>query len=189
MLGAGYFSDMVYGTSDWDYKTFVLERGLRDASERTGNVLDAVNPDLRAFQKRGGKLILYHGWNDPVIPALATVDYYEAVQAKNGKAAADRYVRLYMMPGVQHCSDGPGADMIGQAGTWPSNDATRNARTALEHWVEKGTPPHELVATKLSKSLSVTMTRPLCPYPKIAKYKGTGDPNNAESFVCAGPGS
>jgi feruloyl esterase len=196
MLAHGYFSDMVYGKSDWDYKTFMPESGLLDARERTGDVLDALNPDLGAFQKRGGKLILYHGWNDPVVPALATVDYYVAVQAKNGKSATDRFVRLYLMPGVQHCSDGPGADQVGQSGTWPSEDATRNARTALENWVEKGIAPDALVATKMTGPPSVTgepggqtaRTRLLCRYPQSPKYKGTGDPNKAMSFVCTAPG-
>jgi tannase/feruloyl esterase len=96
-----------------------------------------------------------------------------------------------MLPGVQHCAGGPGADMIGQSGMWPPDDAQRNARTALEEWVEKGTAPKTLIATKTAGGEAQgapTMTRLVCPYPQSAKYKGTGDPNSADSFACAAPG-
>jgi feruloyl esterase len=166
-------------------KSFTLEKGLRDAREKTAAALDAVNPDLSPFSKRGGKLILYHGWNDPAIPALSTVDYYESVLANSGQVAADGFVRLYMLPGVQHCEGGPGPDLA--SGDWRATDPQHNARIALEQWVEKGTAPGTLVATKFEHG-STSMERPLCAYPQVAKYKGTGDPNKADSFVCAAAG-
>ncbi|MFZ0396206.1 MAG: tannase/feruloyl esterase family alpha/beta hydrolase [Terracidiphilus sp.] len=190
MFGTGYFSDMVYDNAKWDMKTFTLEKGLKDAREKTAAALDAVNPDLSAFEARGGKLILYHGWNDPAISALNTVNYYNGVAAKLGRSATKSFVRLYMIPGMQHCAGGPGADMIGQSLLWPAQDAEHNVRIALEDWVEKGTAPDTLTATKTagdSPEGAATMTRLLCPYPKEAAYNG-GDPNRAESFTCKGPG-
>lgn len=195
MFGKGYFSDMVYDKADWDFKSFALDAGLKDAKAKTAAALDAVNPDLSAFRSRGGKLILYHGWNDPAIPALSTVEYYESVVAKSGQSAADGFVRLYMLPGVQHCVGGPGPDLAW--GDWHSTDPLQNARIALEQWVEKGTAPGTLVARKMSGDAhalggkagpDTVMTRPLCPYPATAKYNGTGDANKAESFVCVAAG-
>jgi feruloyl esterase len=189
-FGIGYFPNMVYGNSGWDFKTFKLVAGLRDAKEKTAAALDAVNPDLSSFRARGGKLILYHGWNDPAIPALNTVNYYDAVVAKSGRAEAESFVRLYMLPGVQHCGGGPGPDMIGQSGDWPAVDPAHNVRLALEQWVEEGTAPDTLVAGKIAPEKMQgppAMTRLLCPYPGAAKYKGTGDTNQAESFTCAVP--
>jgi len=189
-FGSGYFPNMVYGNPGWDLKTFTLAAGLRDAKEKTAAALDAVNPDLSSFLARGGKLILYHGWNDPAIPALNTVNYYDAVVAKSGRAEAESFVRLYMLPGVQHCGGGPGPDMIGQSGGWPAVEPAHNVRLALEQWVEEGTAPDALVASKVAPGKMEgppAMTRLLCPYPSAAKYKGTGDPNRAESFTCAVP--
>ncbi|HTX77612.1 MAG TPA: tannase/feruloyl esterase family alpha/beta hydrolase [Terracidiphilus sp.] len=186
LFAKGYFSDMVYDKADWDLKSFTLESGLTDARKKTAAQLDAVNPDLSAFEKRGGKLILYHGWNDPAISALNTVNYYESVVTKLGKAQTAGFVRLYMLPGVQHCDEGPGADEIGQSWTWPDQDPGHNVRVALEDWVEKGTAPGTIVATKMSgeETGTVVMTRPVCPYPESAQYK-SGDPNKAESFACS----
>src|SRR5205814_4331983 len=114
----GYFSDMVYEKADWDLKTFAVESGLEAGKEKTAGALDAVDPDLTAFRSRGGKLILYHGWNDPAIPAVNTVNYYQSVVGKLGQADTESFVRLYMVPGMQHCTGGPGAEMFGQSGTW-----------------------------------------------------------------------
>lgn len=189
-FGIGYFSDMVYNNSDWSYKSFTLESGLKTAKEKTAAALDAINPDLTAFRAHGGKLILYHGWDDPAIPALNTVNYYGQVQAKLGRTGTDSFVRLYMVPGMQHCGGGPGPDTFGQSGGWMAQDPQHNARISLENWVEQDTAPDTLIASKTNPGTSEgspTMTRPLCPYPQFAKYKGTGDPNKAESFMCANP--
>ncbi len=187
-----YFSYMVYNNKDWDVKSFTVDAGLQTAQSKTAGILDAVNPDLSAFRAHGGKLILYHGWDDPAIPALNTVNYYGQVIGKMGSAGADSFVRLYMFPGVQHCSGGPGPDTIGQSATWPLVDPEHNVRIALENWVEKGTAPSTLIVSKVSavsaqSAPAVTITRPLCPYPQSARYKGTGDPNSAASFACAAP--
>jgi feruloyl esterase len=188
-FGIGFFSDMVYNHADWTYKSFVVDAGMQAAKDKTAAALDAVNPDLSGFRDRGGKLILYHGWNDPAIPALNTVNYFGEVKAKLGEANTDSFVRLYMVPGMQHCDGGPGPDTFGASATWPATDPQHNARVALENWAENGTAPTTIIATKTAANPkdSPRMTRPLCPYPQSVKYKGTGDPGYAESFVCVSP--
>ena len=98
---------MVFEKTDWDVKTFNVDRDLPIARQKTAPAIDAVNPNLSAFRSHGGKLILYHGWNDPAIPAVNTVNYYEEVIGSVGRANADSFVRLYMVPGMQHCFGGP----------------------------------------------------------------------------------
>ena len=189
MFGQGYFSHMVYEKPDWDYRGFRMERDLTAAVEKTAKVLDATDPDLRRFAARGGRLILYHGWQDPAIPAESTVNYYESIVGHMGPAAR-AVVRLYMAPGVQHCEGGPGPDAFGQAGDWSSDDPARSLRVALERWVEKGIAPSTIVATKYTgdgAARAATVTRPLCEYPQAARYKGTGNPDAAASFVCEAP--
>ncbi len=147
--------------------------------------MDATDPDLKPFLAHGGKLILYHGWNDPAISALNTVKYYGDVIASVGQPSADNSVRLFMVPGMQHCDGGPGATSFGQDGEeGAKGDAEHDIFTALEGWVEDGKAPQSLVATKVKEG-KVEMTRPLCPYPQAPKYIGTGDPNTAESFLCS----
>jgi feruloyl esterase len=189
-FGTGYYSNMVYEKSDWTYKSFAMDGGMHAAKEKTAAALDAVNADLTPFRTRGGKLILYHGWDDPAIPALNTINYYGDVVAKLGRDNADAFTRLYMVPGMQHCGGGPGADSFGTSGSWPADDPQHNVRVALESWVEKGTAPGTIIASKAGEGNPpgrVTMTRPLCTYPQAAKYKGSGDTNSAENFVCANP--
>lgn len=191
-FGIGYFSNMVYDKKDWDYNSFTLQSGIQTAKVKTASALDAVNPDLAAFRARGGKLILYHGWNDPAIPAINTVNYYEDVVGSQGQTGTESFARLYMMPGVQHCGGGPGPDSFGQSASWMSVDPQHNVRIALENWVEKGTAPGRMIATKSAdansqNSSTPAMTRPLCPYPQSAKYKGKGDQNSAENFDCVNP--
>ncbi len=191
-FGDGYFSNMVYEKADWDMKSFRVQTGLPLAIEKTAQVLNSTDPDLKPFYSRGGKLILYHGWNDPAIPALSTVNYYQQVVNTVGRAKTESFVRLYMVPGMQHCFAGPGPDNFGQSTLW-NPDPRYNVRTALELWVEKGTAPAAIIATKTSDGSpgagnaepAPTMTRPLCPFPQVAQYKGNGDTNSAENFVCA----
>ena len=158
---------------------------MKTATRKTAEALNAINPDLSAFQRRGGKLILYHGWNDPAIPALNTVNYYQEVIAKMGRSAADSFTRLYMVPGMQHCGGGPGPENFGEALDAPSTDPQHNIRITLENWVEKGTAPSSFIVSKQASANSPEITRPLCPYPQSARYKGNGDPNQAENFTCA----
>lgn len=186
-FGTGYFANMVYEKADWNYKTAGLDEALKAAETKTARSLDAADADLARFDARGGKLILYHGWNDPAISALSTIEYYESVAKKMGKAKADAFTRLYLAPGMQHCGGGPGPNSFGESVGAPA-DAARNIRLTLEQWVEKGIAPGSVIATKYlndDPGGAVQMTRPLCPYPQVAKYTGSGDTNEAKSFVCA----
>jgi feruloyl esterase len=181
-FGTGYFTNMVY-KPDWDYKTFTWDVGFAAAEEKTAGALNATNANLAGFNKRGGKLIVYHGWNDPAIPAVNAVNYYQDVTKTMGQKTADGFVRLYMVPGMQHCSGGTGASDFA---TGP--DRRRNVQLALEEWVEHGVAPDTLIASKYEGEGSaghLVMTRPLCAYPAEAQYKQQGDPNDASSFACA----
>jgi hypothetical protein len=187
-LGSGfyenYFRYMVYDDPAWNPLSADFDATLHTAEEKTSRALNATDADLHRFQAHGGKLIMYHGWNDPAIPAQNTINYYNSVREKMGPAEAERFVRVYMVPGMQHCIGGPGATWIGQLGTRTADDGVFGA---LERWVENGAAPAEVVATKYTGDnprQPVQMTRPLCPYPQVAKYKGTGDTNDAHSFAC-----
>ena len=185
-FGNGFFSDFVFGKSDWDYKTFEVDAGLKAANETSAQALNATDANLKPFKARGGKLILYHGWNDPAITALNTIDYYESVIQKMGQKDVDAFVRLYMAPGVQHCAGGPGPDSFGAVGDLKFDDPQHSVDASLEQWVEKGTAPSTIIASKFEGQdrAHAKMTRPLCPYPQAAKYKGSGDPNDAANFEC-----
>jgi feruloyl esterase len=185
---------MVYERADWDLKTASIEDALKAAVAKTGPALDATDPNLKPFVSRGGKLILYHGWNDPAISALNTIEYYEAVRAATGEKLADSSVRLYLVPGMQHCAGGPGATNFGQFWLPPGNspdDAEHDVNLAMEAWVEKGAAPQQLITGKYADQANhfqLLMTRPLCAYPKGSHYKGTGDTNDAANFTCVGAG-
>jgi feruloyl esterase len=184
---SGFFADMVYENADWDYKKAKLDEAFAASTRKFGGVLDAVDANMKPFEAHGGKLILYHGWNDAAISPLNTIDYYESVVENMGKQDADSFVRLYMVPGMQHCGGGPGPDVFGQQGISPVNDLRHNIYLALEQWVEKGAAPSTIIASRMEgegPAAKVKITRPLCPYPLEAKYKGSGDANDAANFVC-----
>lgn len=184
----GYFSNMVYENKDWDFRHADIDGALKLAYDKTGDAMDAMNPDLKVFLGRGGKLILYHGWNDPAISSLNTINYYNSVVAANDDQSGA--VRLYMVPGMQHCRGGPGATSFGQSDTAARGDAEHDVFSSLVQWVEEGKAPRSLVAAKDGNGVSDNsdpMTRPLCPYPQSARYKGAGHPNVAASFECVAP--
>jgi Tannase and feruloyl esterase len=188
-FATGFFSNFVYEKSDWDYRTANIQEALAAAEKKLAPKLDATDPNLAAFKAHGGKLVLYHGWNDPAISAWSTVEYYDSVVSRLGRPETDAFVRLYMVPGMQHCSDGPGPHAFG-LGSKPPDDPRRNVYLALEQWVEKGAAPSAIVATKYvndDPAKGAQATRPLCPHPQIAKYKGSGDPSDAASFECGVP--
>jgi hypothetical protein len=184
-FSGGYFSNMVYEKADWNYRETGVDQALKAADEKTAQLLNATEANLVAFKAGGGKMILYHGWNDPAISALNTINYYNDVTNRMRGQEPEAFVRLYMVPGVQHCGGGPGPDSFGLGGG--AKDAQHNVAMALEQWVEKGIAPNAIVATKYEggdPSKGLKMTRPLCPYPQIAKYRGKGDTNDAGNFVC-----
>ena len=189
-FGSSYFSNFVYEKPDWDYRTFTVDDGLKRANEKSAKALNATDANLQPFRGRGGKLILWHGWNDPAISALSTIGYYDKVRATAGEVEAQSFVRLYLAPGVQHCAGGPGPDNFGAYG-WHAgegaDDPQHDMYLALEQWVEKGTAPGQLIATKFEgqgAAARVAATRPLCPYPQTAKYRGSGETTEAKNFAC-----
>jgi Tannase and feruloyl esterase len=185
-----FFTNMVSEKADWDYRTFNFDEGSKLAETKTAAALNSIDPNLKAFKTRGGKLIMYHGWNDPAIPALNTIGYFQSVEKSMGKRDSESFVRLFMAPGMAHCGGGPGPNAFGAGGSGNSNP-NYNMYRALEQWVEQDIAPAQIIATKYNNDRTaqgVKMTRPLCAYPNIAKYNGSGDTNDAVNFVCAPPG-
>jgi len=181
-LAASTFKDMVFDDPSWDYHRIDYDRAVRLADRKVGAILNNSSPDLEAFRHAGGKLILWHGWADPLISPLHTLEYYRNVAAyfagtaRAGDAeiaAIQDFARLYLAPGVNHCGGGPGPDQFDALG-------------ALERWVEHGVAPERIVASHLTHGV-VDRTRPLCPYPRIAVYLGRGSTDEAQSFACRRP--
>jgi hypothetical protein len=183
-----YFRYMVFDDPAWNALTANTDAAIHAADAKTAEALNATDPDLSRFAARGGKLILYHGWNDPAISPLNTIQYYEQVQAKMGDAKTATFLRLYMAPGTGHCAGGPGAYSFGQLGLTTAKGPEYGIFDALQKWEEQDLAPASIIATKYGAARKVEMTRPLCPYPQAAKYNGTGDPNDSASFTCSAPG-
>jgi feruloyl esterase len=188
-------ANLIFQNQAYDYRQFNADRDVKAADDLAGRVLNAIDADLRAFRQRGSKLIIYHGWSDAAIPPAATTEYYRNVAAKMGQKTVDGFLRLYMVPGMQHCGGGPGADSFG---VLPSRglarrdaDPRRNLSTALERWVEHDSAPSAIISTKYKTGVDprsgIAFTRLLCPYPQVAKYKGSGVSNEATNFVCKAP--
>jgi len=136
--------------------------------------------DISAFRQAGGKLILHHGWSDPLVTPQLTVEFYEALAKRSGGLrAAQGFARLFMVPGMDHCGIGTEGPGISDTGIDPL--------TALEQWVEQGKAPEELVATKAASGGQTLWRRPVCAYPTVARYKGNGDVSDPASFTCAEP--
>jgi hypothetical protein len=182
---------IVTGDPKWNPQTADVDAMVKLSQEKTAKDLDATDPDLAKFAARGGKLILYHGWNDPAISPWNTIAYYQKVQKAMGAEKAAGFTRLYMAPGMEHCSGGPGPNAFGQFGAATAKGEQFGLFDSLQAWVEKGAPAEEVFATKYAPGadgkIKAAMTRPLCAYPKVAKYKGAGDTNDAANFACAEP--
>ena len=177
-LGLPFFRYFLFDDPAWDYHSFRLvasdgfDSDIDLLDSKLGALFNAINPDLSAFKALGGKLIQYHGWSDPDITPLNSINYYETVLKTMGSNVPGFY-RLYMVPGMQHCNGGPGA-------------TTFDMVPALDQWITKGVAPESVIASKVAAGV-VTRTRPLCPYPQEAKYKGSGSTDDAANFECAAP--
>jgi len=158
---------IAYNDPNVDWKKFDLDRDMKYLDEKIGYV-DAVDPDLRKFKSRGGKLLLSHGWSDTGITPETTIWYYDRVLDKMGSKQSD-WMRLFMVPGMGHCGGGPGVNTFDSIGT-------------LEQWVEKGVAPDTILGTGTQG-----MTRPLCPYPQVAEYSGSGDLKDGKNWACKAP--
>jgi feruloyl esterase len=173
MFSETFFTHMATPGTSIDWRTLDPDRDL-DKLKTIRSVLDATDPDLSRFRARGGKLLMYFGWADPALNPLMGVGYYERVRETMGRATGD-FFRLFMMPGVFHCAGGVGPSVV-------------DAVTPLVDWVERSAPPERLVASQRQQGKTVR-TRPLCPYPMVAKYSGSGSVDDAGSFVCSVPGA
>jgi feruloyl esterase len=183
-----YFRYMILDDPTWNALTADVDASVKAADAKTAQQLNSTDPDLSRFAARGGKLILYHGWNDPAISPLNTISYYQAVGETMGADREASFVSLYMVPGMEHCAGGPGPSAFGQLGIPSAKGPAFGAFTALEEWVENGNAPvADIIATKYGPDHKAVMTRPICRYPQVAKYVGRGDVNDAGSFACVEP--
>ena len=162
---------VVFKDANWDWHTFDFSKDADRYYLPENLIMNATDPNIKKFVAHNGKLLIYHGWSDPTVPPYATVQYFKGVEDSLGGAAKTASnVRLFMVPGMGHCSGGDGPNVFDKVGT-------------LEHWVEEGKAPVSIVASR-SVNGKVDRTRPLCPYPQIATYNGTGSIDEAANFTC-----
>ncbi|MBS0297366.1 MAG: tannase/feruloyl esterase family alpha/beta hydrolase [Proteobacteria bacterium] len=181
----------VFG-KDWDWRKFDFDRDMPKVDAMLGPDLNGVTRgDMSRFRARGGKLIIFQGWADPLVSPAQTLDFYKRLSRKaGGTAKAQRFARLFFAPGMMHCGGGPGPGDFNSAagGHPPSPTAGDDLFFALSRWVEDGEAPRRVIATRYADGLpakGVAMRRPLCAWPQKAWYKGSGDTNDDASFVCA----
>jgi feruloyl esterase len=166
----GFFRYFLFHDPNWDWRTIDYDRDLAYAEQKLP-FMQAVERDLTPFRKHGGKLLMYTGWADPVVPPQDTAAYYEAAaRAMGGMERTREFFRFFAAPGMGHCGGGPGPNRF-------------DTLTALEQWVEKGIAPDRLIASH-ETSGKVDRTRPLCVYPQVARWKGTGSTDEAANFSC-----
>ena len=180
-IGVGFFRFMVFDNPNWDFRTFDADRDTRTADQKLGSIVNAIDPNLKPFEDHGGKLIMYHGWADQAIQPENSINYYESVVANMGGAQkTEEFFRLFMVPGMTHCQGGAGPNSF-------------DAVTALERWRENGAAPDQIIAvhstttTPSTPGAAIDNSRPLCPYPQAAVYKGSGNMTDAGNFICANP--
>jgi feruloyl esterase len=165
---------VVFKDPNWDYKTFNFDSDVALGDRIENDIINATGPDLKAFFGHGGKLLQYHGWSDPTISPRNSINYYKSVLDTMGSGSkVNESYRLFMVPGMAHCGGGDGPDQLD-----PIN--------ALEQWVERGKAPDRIIASRIRDG-KTERTRPLCPYPEVATYKGTGSTDDAANFSCLVP--
>jgi len=170
-LTIDHYKYVVFKDAAWDWRTFDIDRDVATADKVDNGTINAIDPNIQPFTGRGGKLLMYHGWADQLVAPGTSINYYNSVvKALGGVSKTASSVRLFMVPGMGHCRGGDGPN-------------TFDAVTALERWVELGQAPDQMVASHSTNGV-VDRTRPLCPYPQVAVYKGTGGTDDAANFVC-----
>ncbi|WP_296555880.1 tannase/feruloyl esterase family alpha/beta hydrolase [Pigmentiphaga sp.] len=180
---ADFWRYWVFDDPQWNWWTFDFDRDVSYAYAKIAPLVDQTSADLSAFKSAGGKLMVYHGWSDPVVSAYDSIGYYDRVlDAQGSRNALDAFYRLFLVPGMGHCSGGPGATTLRVDGD-AAPDPSRDVLAAMDRWVEQGTPPDDFVASRTAAG-SVQRARPLCAYPKQAVYRGTGDPDDAANYAC-----
>lgn len=163
---------VVFKDPNWDWRTFDFDKDDERGNLPENLVMNATNPDMKAFFARGGKLLIYHGWSDTNVPTLNTIKYYKSVvDLMGGPAKTSNSMRLFLEPGMGHCGGGEGPNVFDKVGP-------------LDQWVEHGKAPDQIIASH-STAGKVDRTRPLCAYPQVAKYKGSGSIDDAANFVCS----
>ncbi len=173
-----YFRRWVFHDPNWNWWSFDWAQGVNAARARMAPLVDATSADLSAFARHGGKIILYQGWADPVVSAPDTIAYYQRVAAATPHAA--RFSALFLVPGMGHCTGGPGASDFSSGASGDSN-----IRLALQDWVEKGKKPQRILAVhRQSREGAISFSRPLCAWPRLAHYNGRGDSAEAANFSC-----
>jgi hypothetical protein len=200
VLGNPYYGQAVFEDPKWDVRTMDFDKDFAYGEAKAAPILNSSSPDLRSFRARNGKIIQYHGWGDPAISAFSSIEYYQDTSAflkkmpdarKPAAAPIDDFYRLFLVPGMAHCAGGIGPHAFGTRGAISPatvNDPERDVFAALERWVETGTAPEQFIGSGTAVGdATKTLTRPICLFPKVAKYKGTGDVNDAASFSCVAP--
>lgn len=167
-FGNGIMKYLVFHDPDWDYTTYTFSTFESDVAA-AAQVLNATDPDIDAFRARGGKLLMFSGWADMALTPAGTIEYYQSVLDRDASAAPD--IRLFMMPGVDHCTGGAGPSFS-------------NHLDAIDSWVETGEAPDQLTAFWLNDQRQPDGSRPVCAYPKVVTYNGSGNPRDASSFSC-----
>ena len=178
----------VFNDANWDWHKFDYDRDVAYADAKVAAV-NAISPDLSAFRERGGKLLMYSGWADPIGPSMDAVNYYKGVEkGAGGRQQTESFFRLFMVPGMAHCGGGPGPNFFGGFGPAASppdlkKDAEHDVLSAVVQWVENGVAPDHIIATHITND-RIDRTCPLCPYPKVARWKGSGTSDDAKDFAC-----
>jgi feruloyl esterase len=169
-----HYRYVVFKNPTWDWRTFNFDSDITRSGQPENVVMNATDPNLKPFFDHNGKLLIYHGWNDPSVSPFNTIKYYQSVvDTLGGPSKTAKNIQLFMEPGMGHCGGGEGPNVFDKVG-------------ALDQWVEQGETPKRIIASH-STDGKVDRTRPLCPYPQIAAYKGSGSIDDAASFVCKAP--
>lgn len=181
----GFYRSMVFENRSWDLSMLDFDRDPALAQQKLGQVLNPNSADLSGFAKRGRKLIVYHGWADDMVPSQTSVEYYEAVKAKLGAQRIAGFYRLFMIPGMWHCSGGPDVLFHSEEASAVPLAPDRDMLTALEQWVEHGRAPESFETSLLTRDGKVERTHLICAYPKVAKYRGSGDIHDTHNWTCS----